>query len=72
MNRDLPPGVFAAAVTPTLTITRLAAQTAERLAVLDRVRPILSDAIQQAEGYEAVALVTSLGVRIMQAILRGE
>jgi hypothetical protein len=62
-HRDTP------VVEPTPTITRLAAQTTERLAVLDRVRPILSAAIQAAQGQEAVIAVTFLGVRIQSAIL---
>jgi hypothetical protein len=67
--RRLPPEAFAQPVVPALTITRLAAQVTERLAVLDRVRPILSDAIHAAEGDAAISAATLLGLRIVNAIL---
>jgi hypothetical protein len=65
----LPDEAFAAPVVPALTVTRLAAQVTERLAVLDRVRPILSAAIHTAEGEAAIAAATLLGLRIVNAIL---
>jgi hypothetical protein len=73
-DRALPDSAFVAppAIAPAPTIQRLAAQTTERLAVLDRVRPILSDAIHDAKGEEAVQAVTFLGIRIMSAILKEE
>lgn len=67
--RCLPDEAFAAPVVPALTVTRLAAQVTERLAVLDRVRPILSDAIHAAEGEAAISAATLLGLRIVNAIL---
>ena len=66
----LPNEAFATPAVPAPTITKLAAQVTERLAVLDRVRPILSDAIRDAQGEAAIQAVTLLGVRIMTAILK--
>jgi hypothetical protein len=62
-------GFFPQPVVPTPTIAALAAKFTERLAVLERVRPILSDAIGDARGEEAVVAVTLLGLRIINAIL---
>jgi len=67
--RRLPDDAFAVPVVPALTYSWLAAQVTERLAVLDRVRPILSDAIHAADGAEAVTAVTLLVLRIINAIL---
>lgn len=62
----VPPGPE---LTPAAAFVRLAAQVTERLAVLDRVRPILSAAIDDAKGDEAIAAITVLGVKIVHAIL---
>ncbi len=68
--RRLPDDAFAVPVVPALTYSWLAAQVTERLAVLDRVRPILSDALHAADGdEEAIKAVTLFGVRIISAIL---
>ena len=64
MNRDLPDSAFASP-----TIVRIATRTTERLAVLERVRPVLSDAIQAARTPDEAVFVTLLGVRIMNAIV---
>jgi len=48
---------------------KLVYQVTERLAILDRVRPILAEAIRAAQGEEAVKIMTVLGVRLTSAIL---
>ena len=68
---DLPDEVFAAArpVVDGKDFTRLAARLSERLAVLERLRPLLTAAIQASREPEALAL---LAVRINQTVLKGE
>ncbi len=64
--RRLPDSAFASP-----TIVRIATRTTERIAILERVRPVLSDAIQAARTEDEARLVTLLGVRIMTAVVNG-
>jgi hypothetical protein len=51
------------------TITSMAAKCTERLAVLDRVRPVLEAAIKDAKPEDAAAWAI-VAVRVSEAILR--
>jgi len=63
-----PPPVVPPVVAP--VVTRLAAQVTERLATLDRVRPLLNAAIKDAPP-DQLAAMTILAVEVSKAILRG-
>jgi len=56
-------------VVPSPTIACLAARVTERLATLERVRPILDAAIRASAEPEAMAMVA---VRVSKAILQGD
>lgn len=70
MNRDLPDSAFSARPVRPTALPALAARALERIAVLERVRPVLSDAIHAARTEDEARLVTLLGVRIMTAICK--